>query len=109
MRRIVAIVAGVIAIGCMVASNVNSSDSNARLHSLGDAGISLGRAEHALDQLPENAPERERAVMGTQHMKALDAYKAAFLSASMRIGGAELLGRVSLIFLAVAVCVAVWK
>ncbi|MEK7953875.1 hypothetical protein [Luteolibacter soli] len=109
MRRVVAIVAGIFAVVCMVASNINSSDSNGRLHSLGRAGVSLGRAELAVEQLPETASSLEADATKNRHVEALDSYKEAFISADLRIGGAKLLGNASLAFLAVAFAAAVRK
>lgn len=109
MRRVIVIVAGTIAIGCMVASNINASDSNERLHSMGQAGMSLGRAELEVEQLPETASSREVDAAKNKKTEALDSYKEAFSSADIRIGGAQLLGMVSLVFLVVAMVAAVKK
>ena len=108
MRRAISFVAGLAAVGCMVASNMMSSGSNERLHALGRAGMQLGKTEAEVDRLRSSGNDAETDAAEDVHMEALDDYKGAFSAANLPAGGAELLGYAALFFLIVSVGAA-WK
>lgn len=70
--------------------------------------MKLGKTEAEVDRLRFSGNDDETGVAKLAYVKALDEYKAAFGSASLPAGGAELLGYAALFFLVVSVGVA-WK
>lgn len=70
--------------------------------------MKLGKTEAEVDRLRFSGNDDETGVAKLAYVKALDEYKAAFGSASLPAGGAELLGYGALFFLVVSVGAA-WK